>query len=468
MGEEEKKEEVTIGAKEKLIAKLTDEEREVLQEIDPKHITYLKNFTPEQRNVIYELCTKIHKDERVTEEDLFTFDYLVKPRLLEMGQSYDYLEIYCKEATPEALKVCIELTTPELHLLAKLIKAKELVKAVVLPPIAKPPPEKIPELKPIELEEIHPAIRPTFPPITAKPRVKPPKLKGRGRYPFKTSDFIKGFLAARGVRGGYSYEVWFSLKSILQGVIEYPEIEDVNGMADLITEQSKERVRRKGKEGIQIDGMVIDGALIEGLEDYAEGIGSKRVPVRKQREAVYKIPSYGSIRSYFWVLKQLGLIELTKKEPGEWISGVKVEKHYYNLVAEPIKANGKKLTTKEIKEIWESPKQIAYPLSVLGKFQWESYKLDAEERRDGIISLTKKEKAKLTKLGYTEEDINLKLWFVLHPPKIKKEDIIIKASKLRGLHKEQLEQMIIKGHYFSFWFLYMPTFTVDCHSKINI
>ena len=452
MSEEEKEEEVTVDIKEKLIAKLTDEEREVLQETDPKHITYLKNFTSEQRSIIYELCTKIHKDERITEEDLFTFDYLVKPRLLEIGQSYEYLEVYCKEVPPEALKVCIDLTTAELHLLAKLIKANKLVKPVVLPPIVKPPVEKIPKVKPIELEEIHPAIKPTFPPITVKPRIKPPKLKGRGRYPFKTSDFIKGFLTARGSTGAYSYEVWYSMRSILQGTIEYPEIQDVNGMADLITEQSKERVRRKGKEGIQIDGMVIDGALIEGLEDYAEGIGSKRVPIRKQREAVYKIPSYGAIRSYFWVLKQLGLIELTKKEPGEWVSGIKVERHYYSLIEAPIKVNGKKLTTKEIKEIWSNPKPVLHPLEILGSFQWESYKLDAEERRDGITSLTKREKAKLTKLGYIEEDITLKLWFILHPPKAKetKEDIITKASRLRGLRKEQLEQMIIKGRYFSF------------------
>ena len=449
MSEEAKEEEETpIDIKEKLIAKLTDEDREALQKTDPTHITYLKNFTPEQRNIIYALCTKIHRDERITEEELFAFDYLVKPRLLEIGQSYEYLEeIYCKEIASEALKACTNLTNIELHLLAKLIKAKELVKPVVLPPIVKPPIEKIPEV--IELEEIHPAIKPTFPPISVKPRIKPPKLKGRGRYPFKTCDFIKGFLTTRGPKGAYSYEVWFSLKSILQGVIEYPEIQDVNGMADLITEQSKERVRRKGKEGIQIDGMVIDGALIEGLEDYAEGVGSKRVPVRKQREAVYKIPSYDSIRSYFWVLKQLGLIELTKKEPGKWVSGIKVEKHYYSLVEAPIKLNGKKLTTKEIKEIWKSPKQIAYPLGILGKFQWKSYKDDAEERRDGIKSLTTKEKAKLTKLGYTEEDITLKLWFILHPPKAK-EDIITKASRLRGLRKEQLEQMIIKGRYFSF------------------
>jgi len=446
MTEEEKEENI----KEKLIAKLTDEEKEILQETDPKHITYLKNFTSEQRSIIYELCTKIHKDERITKEDLFAFDYLVKPRLLEIGQSYEYLEVYCKEVAPEALKACIALTTAELHLLGKLIKAKELIKPVVLPPVVKPPPEKIPEV--IELEEIHPAIKPTFPPITRKPRIKPPKLKGRGRYPFKTSDFIKGFLTARSSRGAYSYEVWFSLKSILQGTIEYPEIQDVNGMADLITEQSKERVRRKGKEGIQIDGMVIDGALIEGLEDYAEGIGSKRVPIRKQREAVYKIPSYDSIRSYFWVLKQLGLIELTKKEHGEWVSGIKVEKHYYSLIGAPVKINGKKLTPKEIKEIWENPKPILHPLEILGSYQWKSYKDDAEERRAGIKSLTKREKTKLTKLGYTEEDINLKLWFILHPLKAKetKEDIITKASKLRGLHKEELEQMIIKGRYSSF------------------
>ena len=451
MSEEEKEEEKTpADIKEKLIAKLTDEEIETLKETDPKHITYLKNFTPEQRNIIYALCTKIHKGERIAEEDLFAFDYLVKPRLMEIGQSYEYLEIYCKEVIPNALKVCIALTNVELHLLAKLIKAKELVKPVVLPPIVKPPPEKIPELKPVELEEIHPAIKPTFPPITRKPRVKPPKLKGRGRHPFKTSDFIKGFLIARGPKGAYSYEVWFSLKSILQGVIEYPEIQDVNGMADLITEQSKERVRRKGKEGIQIDGMVIDGALIEGLEDYAEGIGAKRVPIKKQREAVYKIPSYDSIRSYFWVLKQLGLIELAKKELGKWVSGVKVEKHYYRLVKEPIKLNGKKLTAKELKEIWSNPKPILHPLEVLGSFQWESYKLDAEERRAGIKSLTKRERAKLTKLDYTEEDINLKLWFILHPPKIKKENIISKVSKLRGLDKEEIEEMIIKGRYFSF------------------
>ena len=449
MSEEEK--ETSASAKEKLIAKLSDEERGTLQKTDPKYITYLKNFTSEQRSVICELCTKIHKDERITEEDLFAFDYLVKPQLMKIGQSYEYLEeVYCKAIEPDALKTCINLTNAELSLLAKLIKAKKLVKPVVLPPIVKPPPEKIPELKPVELEEIHPAIKPTFPPITRKPRVKPPKLKGRGRYPFKTSDFIKGFLTARGPRGAYSYEVFFSLKSILQGVIEYPEIEDVNGMAELITEQSKERVRRKGKEGIQIDGMVIDGALIEGLEDYAEGVGAKRVPVKKQREAVYKIPSYDSIRSYFWVLKQLGLIELTKKESSEWISGVKVERHYYKLVDNPVKLNGKKLTAKEIKEIWENPKPILHPLEVLGKFQWESYKLDAEERRDGITSLTKREKAKLTKLGYTEEDINLKLWFILHPLKVKKENIINKASKLRGLHKEELEEMIIKGRYFSF------------------
>ena len=119
-----KKIKITPGVKQKLLQKFTPEQIEELKHTDYHHILFLKQFTPEQRKVIYKLCL----GERLNKTEAKIYTEMQK-KLVQASYDKHYIsEPFCSELIErEAVEACIPLNNTEIEILAVLVRKKLLV-----------------------------------------------------------------------------------------------------------------------------------------------------------------------------------------------------------------------------------------------------------------------------------------------------------------------------------------------------
>jgi len=117
-----KKIKITPAVKQKLMKKLTAEQIEELKKTDYHHIMFLKQFTSEERKVIYRLCLS----ERLNKTEA-TIYVEIQKKLKEDAYDKNFIaDVYCNETEREAIEGCIRLNNTEIEILAILVRKKLL------------------------------------------------------------------------------------------------------------------------------------------------------------------------------------------------------------------------------------------------------------------------------------------------------------------------------------------------------
>ena len=116
-----KKIKITPEVKQKLLQKLTPEQIEELKHTDYHHILFLKQFTPEERKVIYKLCL----GERLNKIETKVYTEMQK-KLVRGSYDKNFIsEPFCSELIErEAVEACIWLNSTEIEILAVLVRKK--------------------------------------------------------------------------------------------------------------------------------------------------------------------------------------------------------------------------------------------------------------------------------------------------------------------------------------------------------
>ena len=118
-----KKIKITLGVKQKLLEKLTPEQIEELKHTDYHHILFLKQFTPEQRKVIYRLCL----GERLNKTEAVVYTGIQKKLVQTSYDKNHVLDLYRDVVERESVESCIELNDMEIETLAVIVRKKLLV-----------------------------------------------------------------------------------------------------------------------------------------------------------------------------------------------------------------------------------------------------------------------------------------------------------------------------------------------------
>ena len=118
-----KKIKITPAVKQKLLEKLTAEQIEELKKTDYHHVLFLKQFTPEERKVIYKLCL----GERLNKTEAVVYTEMQK-KLIQASYDRNYiLEPFCSELIErEAVEACIPLNSTEIEILGVMVRKKVL------------------------------------------------------------------------------------------------------------------------------------------------------------------------------------------------------------------------------------------------------------------------------------------------------------------------------------------------------
>ena len=117
-----KKIKITPAVKQKLLEKLTAEQIEELKKTDYHHVLFLKQFTPEERKVIYKLCL----GERLNKTEAVVYTGMQK-KLKESAYDRNHIvDLFQFEIEREAIEVCISLSNAEIEILAVIVRKKLL------------------------------------------------------------------------------------------------------------------------------------------------------------------------------------------------------------------------------------------------------------------------------------------------------------------------------------------------------
>ena len=118
-----KKTKITPVVKQKLLQKLTTEQIEELKHTDYHYILFLKQFTPEERKVIYRLCL----GERLSKMETVIYTEIQKKLVQASYDKHFIVEPFCSEFIErESVQSCIELTDTEIEILAVMVRKKLL------------------------------------------------------------------------------------------------------------------------------------------------------------------------------------------------------------------------------------------------------------------------------------------------------------------------------------------------------
>ena len=313
------------AAFERILEKLTREEREALVRIYDltgirmeEFFSTLAGMSSRERELLPTVVRKSITQEPMTDE--------------ERSLLYDYTEFIERlKATPILADIAPKLTTSQIAILATYARTKP--EKFAPPPEEKPPEEEKPPKKPAE----------------GKPPEKPPvKRVWRSWAPFKTGEFIRAYLKAKGE--ATPYETYRAFVYVL---------------TQAITDESfRKEVEEAG--AVRVDGS-IDGEL-------ARDIVTKRIIKAAWEEELPTIAlpfvhksSYNNFRRYFYILESLGLIERVGRR--EWDVRRAFFKQKYRIVK-----------GKEDNKAWEAPQRYLYPLAWIGKRRYEELLEDAADR----------------------------------------------------------------------------------------
>jgi len=319
------------AAFERILEKLTREEREALAKIYDltsirmeEFFSTLAGMSSRERELLPTVVRKSITFEPMTDE--------------ERSLLYDYTEFIERlKAAPVLANIAPKLTASQIAILATYART--------MPELFKPPP---PEKKPPEKPPTKPPEKPPKKPAEKPPEKPPVKRVWRSWAPFKTGEFIRAYLKAKGE--ATPYETYRAFIYVL---------------AQAITDES---FRREVEEAgaVRVDGS-IDGEL-------ARDIVTKRIIKAAWEEELPTIAlpfvhksSYNNFRRYFYILETLGLIERVGKR--EWDVRHTFFKQKYRIVK-----------GKENDKAWEAPQRYLYPLAWIGKRRYEELLEDAAER----------------------------------------------------------------------------------------
>ena len=314
------------AAFERILEKLTREEREALAKIYDltgirmeEFFSTLAGMSSRERELLPSVVRKSITQEPMTDE--------------ERSLLYDYTEFIERlKAAPVLANIAPKLTASQIAILATY--ARTMPEEFAPPPEKKPPEEKkLPEKK--------------RPPEEKKPPEKPKRV-WRSWAPFKTGEFIRAYLKAKGE--ATPYETYRAFVYVL---------------TQAITDESfRKEVEEAG--AVRVDGS-IDGEL-------ARDIVTKRIIKAAWEEELPTIAlpfvhksSYNNFRRYFYILESLGLIERVGRR--EWDVRHTFFKQKYRIVK-----------GKEGSKAWEAPQLYLYPLAWLGKRRYEKLLGDTADR----------------------------------------------------------------------------------------
>ena len=313
------------AAFERILERLTREEREVLANIYDltgirleEFFSTLARMTSRERELLPTVVRKSITLEPMTDE--------------ERSLLYDYTGFIERlKAAPVLADIAPKLTPAQITILAAYAHMPELFK---------PPPEKKPteEKKPPEKRK---------PPEEWKPPEKPKRV-WRSWAPFKTGEFIRAYLMAKGE--ATPYETYRAFVYVL---------------TQAITDESfRKEVEEAG--AVRVDG-TIDRKL-------ARDIVTKRIIKAAWEEELPTIAlpfvhksSYNNFRRYFYILETLGLIERVGSRG--WDARRAFFKQKYRIVR-----------GKEDDKAWEAPQLYLYPLAWIGKRRYEKLVEDTADR----------------------------------------------------------------------------------------
>lgn len=115
-----KKIKITPAVKQELLQKLTPEQIEELRHTDYHHIMFLKQFTPEERKVIYRLCLGERLNK--TEAEIYTE---MQKKLVQTSYDKNFItDVYREAVEREAVESCVGLGSTEVETLAVIIRKK--------------------------------------------------------------------------------------------------------------------------------------------------------------------------------------------------------------------------------------------------------------------------------------------------------------------------------------------------------
>ena len=118
-----KKIKITPAVKQKLLQKLTAEQIEELRHTDYHHIMFLKQFTLEERKVIYRLCL----DERLNKTEAVVYIEMQK-KLVQSSYDRNFIEEpFSSIIEREIIEACIPLNDTEIEILGVLVRKKLLL-----------------------------------------------------------------------------------------------------------------------------------------------------------------------------------------------------------------------------------------------------------------------------------------------------------------------------------------------------
>ena len=117
-----KKIKITPAVKQKLLQKLTAEQIDELRHTDFHHIMFLKQFTPEERKVIYRLCL----GERLNKTEVVIYAEIQKKLVRSSYDKNHVLDLYRDVIEREAIEGCIMLSDTEIETLGVMVRKKLL------------------------------------------------------------------------------------------------------------------------------------------------------------------------------------------------------------------------------------------------------------------------------------------------------------------------------------------------------
>ena len=117
-----KKIKITPAVKQKLLQKLTPEQIEELRHTDHHHVMFLKQFTMEERKVIYKLCL----GERLNKTETVVYNGIQKKVKQAAYDKNHITDLFRYEVEREVVEVCIPLNNTEIEILAMMVRKKLL------------------------------------------------------------------------------------------------------------------------------------------------------------------------------------------------------------------------------------------------------------------------------------------------------------------------------------------------------
>jgi hypothetical protein len=161
---------------------------------------------------------------------------------------------------------------------------------------------------------------------------------------------------------------------------------------------------------------------VDGVIDHELTSTIEEVEALKKEHPIYHIPSYGNIRKYFYILKELGLIKergIDKKLPKHL-----QKRHYYIINESAIDS-----------PLWKRPQEYAYPLAFLGKKRFNKLMEYVELVRSGIVEPPEEFELPI-------EKFTVQWAFIFEYP-----EKVTHIASVRGINEDELKKLIVESKY---------------------